>query len=234
MIRGLYASGSGLLAAQDRMDITANNLANVDTPGFKKDKAVSESFGNLLMHRLEHGQRSPTGPLGVGLRCSESYTVLEQGPVQYTGRYLDFAINGEGFFVLDTPEGLRYTRNGSFTQDVEGYLATTDGHRVLNPQGNPIEAHNVAPQDLLVMTFPEPENLAKEGYNRWTAPEEAGVPVEGGGLVEQEYLEGSNVSAVKEMMRMIRTVRLYEAGQKAIQAQDETLAKAVNEVGKTS
>lgn len=232
LIRGLYASASGLIAANIRQDVTANNLANASTVGFKKDSLLTESFANLLMRRLERGRRNNIGTLGVGLRAAEQYTDLEQGPMEYTGRPLDFAIVGRGFFVIATPDGERYTRDGSFQIDSEGYLATAGGDRVLGREGEAIHAEDVMGQDFLIVDFPR-QGLQKEGYNKWRAApnqQEDVLTIEG--VVHGEHLEQSNVSIIKEMTEMIRVVRLYEAGQKMIQAQDETLGKAVNEIGR--
>ncbi len=232
MIRGLYASASGLIAANAIQDSTANNLANASTVGFKKDSLLTESFANLLMRRLERGQKSDIGPLGVGLRASEQYTDLEQGPMEYTGRPMDFAIAGPGYFVLATPDGERYTRDGSFQIDSEGYLVTYEGNRVLGRDREAIYAEDAAGQDFLIVDSPR-QGLQKEGYNIWrAAPNRQEEIFAIDGLVQREHLEQSNVSLVKEMTEMIRVVRLYEAGQKMIQAQDETLGKAVNEIGR--
>ncbi len=232
MIRGLYASASGLIAANAIQDATANNLANASTVGFKKDSLLTESFANLLMRRLERGQRKNIGSLGVGLRASEQYTNLEQGPMEHTGRPMDFAIAGPGYFVIDGPDGERYTRDGSFQIDSEGYLVTFEGNRVLGRDREAIFAEDVTEQDFLIVDSPR-QILLKEGYNRWrTAANRQEDIFAIDGLVQREHLEQSNVSIVKEMTEMIRVVRLYEAGQKMIQAQDETLGKAVNEIGR--
>ncbi len=234
MIRGLFASASGLLAAQDMQDVVANNLSNLETSGFKRDRVLTESFASMYMNRLEQGGREPVGNLGPGVRAQYTFTDHSTGPVQNTENPFDFAIEGAGFFALDTPEGVRYSRDGAFTLDQAGFLVNQSGFRVLDTQGEHIFAdETVNPDRLLVVNFENPQELAKQGNNLFLAPPEAGEPQAGAGLVHAGFLERSNVNAVGEMTRMISAVRLFEAGQTAIQAQDETLEKAVNQVGNT-
>lgn len=234
MIRGLFASASGLLAAQDMQDVTANNLANMETSGFKKDRVLTESFANMYMNRFEQGESHPVGPLGPGVSARYTYTDFREGFFQYTENPLDFAIEGDGFFVLETPEGVRYSRDGAFSLDEAGFLVNQSGFRVLDENGEHIFVEGeVDANQLLVVSFENPQEMSKEGNGLFFAPEEAGVPEEGVGFVHKGYIEKSNVNAVWEMTRMISAVRLFEAGQSAIQAQDETLEKAVNQVGST-
>ena len=234
MIRGLFASASGLLAAQNMQDVTANNLANLETSGFKKDRVLTESFASMYMNRLEQGEREPVGNLGPGVRGHYTFTDHNTGPVQYTENPLDFAIEGNGFFALETPEGVRYSRDGAFSLDEAGFLVNQSGFRVLDSNGEHILADEpVNPNRLLVVDFENPQELAKQGNNLFLAPAEAGEPLPGAAQVQAGYLERSNVNSVREMTRMISAIRLFKAGQTAIQAQDETLEKAVNQVGNT-
>ncbi len=234
MIRGLYSAASGLLAAQDRQDIIAGNLANVETTGFKKQRVLTESFADMFMTRLDQDSRRAIGGLNPGVAARYSYTDFQEGPAQYTENPYDFAIAGPGFFVLETPEGPRYSRDGAFTRNEDGFLVNQSGYQVLDREGEPIFADEFFyAGELAVVEFASPQELTREGDNLYAAPEEAGEPE----LIEREvmagYLEGSNVNPVLEMTRMISAVRLFEAGQSAIRAQDETLEKAVNQVGNT-
>ena len=233
MIRGLYAVTSGLLAASKSQDAIANNLANASTTAFKKDTIITESFPNLLMMKMDKGKGREIGSLGTGLQAITSHSNLSQGALQYTGNELNFAIAGPGYFVLETPEGPRYTRDGLFQMDEEGYLTCMDGNRVLGSDGEAIRASGVTNQDIRVVDLPQ-EVLQKLGHNKWRLIEGApeGLEEVSETRPQQGYLEQSNVNIIKEMTEMIRVVRLYEAGQKAIQAQDETLGKAVNEIGR--
>jgi flagellar basal-body rod protein FlgG len=149
MVRGLYTAASGMMAQQHRLDALSNNLSNVDLTGYKADIAVQKSFPELLLRRINDDglykfpqgylETAPVvGKLGTGVEHNESYTVFDQGSLRETSNDFDFALEGEGFFVVSTPRGERYTRNGSFTLGVEGMLLTKEGYPVLGESGNPI------------------------------------------------------------------------------------------------
>ena len=146
MIRGLYTGASGMIAQMHRLDAVANNLANVDLNGYKRDEAVFKSFPELLIRRMnDDGVYSfnmgsvdtmpVVGKLGTGVELNEVFTIFEQGPLKPTGRVLDFAIEGDGFFSINTLEGERYARNGDFFISPEGYLVTKSGDFVLGENG---------------------------------------------------------------------------------------------------
>ena len=150
MVRGLFTAASGMTAQQHRMDAVANNMANVDTNGYKRDTAVHKAFPEMLLRRMnEEVVRVPiraqsigsvdnapvVGRLGTGVEQNEVYTVFEQGPMKQTDNPFDMALEGEGFFVVDTPFGERYTRNGGFFLGPEGLLVTKDGFPVLGEDG---------------------------------------------------------------------------------------------------
>ncbi|AYE36622.1 flagellar basal-body rod protein FlgF [Borrelia turcica IST7] len=146
MVRGIYTAASGMMAQRHRLDVIANNLANVDLTGYKKDLSVQKAFPEMLIRRLNDDglYKFPTGyletapvvgKLGTGVEENEIHTSFEQGPLKITGNPLDMALTGEGFFVVQTPEGERYTRNGSFTLGKEGILVTKDGYPVIGEKG---------------------------------------------------------------------------------------------------
>ena len=160
MIRGLYTAASGLKALENRMDIVANNLANVDLTGYKRDMAINKSFPEMLIRRshdtgvfklpIGSMDTSPiVGKLGTGVEHNETFTAFEQGSLKQTENDFDLALANNqsdramGFFVIETPYGERYTRNGSFILGKEGYLVTKDGYRVMGENG-PIQTklHN--------------------------------------------------------------------------------------------
>lgn len=281
-----------MLAETRRTDIIANNLANAATVGFRRDEPVLESFDSLYMERLNDGPGGvplepqggvvfaagrvatglgpafppfpvPIGRLGIGSEVVLTAADRTPGPLEKTDNPLDVAILGEGYFVLQTPAGPRYTRNGNFTIDGGGFLATPGGDLVLGERGPvPITGERVVIEPdgtvlvdgarvdkLLVVTFPNPYGLAKEGAERLVAWPEAGgaVPVavpagaEGGGedltttgapVIRQGYLERSNVNVVTEMIRLIEATRNYQTASKVIQAEDDLLGKAVNDLGR--
>lgn len=146
MIRGWYIGSSGMNAQQTRLDAISNNLANADTTGFKRDIAVSKSFPELLMRRMNDDGVYETpfgsadvapiiGKIGLGVETNELYTDFEQGSFKQTSTHTDVALSGEGFFAVETPSGERYTRNGNFLVGKEGILVTKEGYPVLGENG---------------------------------------------------------------------------------------------------
>ncbi|MDR0377428.1 MAG: flagellar basal-body rod protein FlgF [Spirochaetaceae bacterium] len=146
MIRGWYTSASGMRAQQWRLDAVANNLANADVDGYKKDVAVHKAFPELLMRRMSDdgvyrhpfgsGDAAPViGKLGTGVEVNELFTIFEQGALKETQSDFDIALDGTGFFTVATPWGERYTRNGAFHLGKEGYLETKEGYPVLGENG---------------------------------------------------------------------------------------------------
>ncbi|ADG83714.1 flagellar basal-body rod protein FlgF [Thermincola potens] len=249
MIRGLYTSAAGMLAESARNDVAANNLANVNTTGYKKDAAVFKSFPEMLIQRMEKpdnpAQLKPekVGWLGTGVIVDEVITIHTQGQLKETTNPLDMAISGDGYFVIQTPAGERYTRNGAFTLDSEGYLVTSEGNYVLgqrgrirignndivvDKQGN-ISANGQVIDTLRIVSFNDPNRLVKQGDSLFAG----GQPVAGfNGQIMQKALETSNVNPVQEMVDLITIMRAYEANQKMIQAHDQTLGQAINDVAR--
>jgi flagellar basal-body rod protein FlgF len=146
VVRGLYTGASGMNAQQHRLDTIANNLANVDLNGYKRDTTITKAFPELLMRRMNDdgvyvfpiGSVDTTpivGRLGTGVEVNEVYTVFEQGAMKQTENDFDLALEGQGFITVQTAQGERLTRNGAFLVDVDGYLVTKDGDRVLGEQG---------------------------------------------------------------------------------------------------
>lgn len=256
MIRGIYTSASGMLADQKRLDVIANNLANVSTTGYKRDTTVSQSFPDLLISRIHDSQQqaAPTvGRLNIGTFVANTATRLTTGSLRQTGNPLDVAIAGDGFFAVNTPQGVRYTRQGNFVQNEQGVLVTQEGFEVLvngapvtaaagaltiDNQGEVTADGNVLGR-LDVVSSRDLGAMRKEGNNLWAqagAGETSALvsPAEGNGqyMLKVGFLESSNVEAVTEMVDMMVVMRSFEANQKALQAQDETLQKAATEVGR--
>ncbi|MDR2516109.1 MAG: flagellar basal-body rod protein FlgF [Spirochaetaceae bacterium] len=146
MIRGWYTGASGMRAQQWRLDAVANNLANVDTDGYKRDVTAHKAFPELLLRRMDDdgvyrhpfgsGDAAPIiGKIGTGVEVNELFTDFQQGAMKETGSDLDIALDGRGFFSVLTPWGERYTRNGSFQLGKEGFLETKEGYPVLGENG---------------------------------------------------------------------------------------------------
>ncbi len=147
MVRGLYTGASGMIAQMDRINVLSNNLANVNTPSYKRDTTIMKAFPEMLIRRInDDGVRvippgsydlmPVIGKMGTGVEVNEVYTRFTQGAFKKTDNVFDLALEGEGFIAVETPEGERYTRNGSFLVDRDGFLVTKDGYKVLGENGS--------------------------------------------------------------------------------------------------
>jgi flagellar basal-body rod protein FlgG len=248
MIRGIYTAASGMLAESARTDTIANNLANVNTAGYKKDVAITKDFASMLIYRINDGAAAPSiGSLGVGAMVDEIATIHSTGMMRQTGNALDLAIDGNGYFAVQTPAGVRYTKNGTFTKNAQGQIVTQDGNPVMGTAG-PITVNNAASNltvspdgrvmldgveagQLSIVEFANEKQLLKEGDSLYNANGAQARP--SGSRVEQGMLEQSNVNVVAEMVNLITGYRAYEVNAKTVQAHDQLLDKAVNEVGRT-
>src|ERR687892_687461 len=223
MDRGLYIAASGMLAEQIRQDQIANDLANASTPGYKGDRTAQRSFGDLLLANTANG--AVVGRQSTAVQVDAIETDFSPRPARETGEPLDFAITGEGFFAVQTAAGVRYTRNGQFAVSPQGLLVTAQGDSVLDRGGRPIRTDGrVDPARLGVYALTDPR---KEGDNLVTGTP-AGAAT---GTVRSGALESSGADPARAMVDMIASMRAFEAGQKVIQAIDETLGRAVTQVG---
>ena len=254
MIRGWYIGASGMNAQQDRLDAISNNLANVDTTGFKKEIPVNKEFSDGVMKNpFGSSDVAPIiGKLGLGVETNELYTDFSQGSFKSTDTNTDFALSGKGFFVVQTPSGERFTRNGNFLLGKEGILLTKEGYPVLGENG-PIHVaddkfimnrdgmiysreDNTVVDRLKIVRFDNERYLKKQGSSMWNTNDIAGNYhiAEGNERpqVLQGYTETSNVNVVNEMVQMIEVNRAYEANQKSMQTEDSMLdtlwSKTVN------
>jgi flagellar basal-body rod protein FlgF len=227
MDRGLYIAASGMLAEQIRQDQIANDLANASTPGYKGDRTAQRSFGDLLLANTANG--AAVGRQSTAVQVDTIQTNWDASPTRETGEPLDFAIAGDGFFAVQTAQGVRYTRNGQFSLDAQGRLVTAQGNAVLDTAGRPITATDgkVDPRTLGVVALTDPR---KEG-DSLVSGTAAGAAT---GTVRSGALESSGADAARSMVDMIASMRAFEAGQKVIQTIDETLGQAVTKVGAVS
>jgi flagellar basal-body rod protein FlgF len=220
MNRGLYVAASGMIAQQARQDQLANDLANAATPGYRPDRSAQHAFGELLVRNVQGDQ--VVGTMSAGVRLEEQTTDMRPAPMRVTDEPLDFAIDGDGYFGVQTAAGVRYTRNGRFITGANGMLADQLGNRVLGANGQPIQVRpdgTVEPTALGVFNL---TGLAKVGDAQFTGT----VAGRGTGLVRANSLEGSGVDAARTMVEMMANLRGYEAGQKALTTIDDTLGKA--------
>ena len=251
MIRSLYLSGTNMIVQRRKMDVTTNNIANLETNGFKADKLLSRSFSDMLLSRVGDPavlhRRTEVGPLNTGVHIDEVVTSFASGNIVETQKTSDMAIVGDGFFTVATPAGERYTRDGSFVVNRDGFLVSADGHFVLGTNGAlrvgdehfAVDAvGNVTASDgtylgqLRVATFDDLAGLRKTGNNLYVNYTNQTVRPAANSEVKQGFLETSNVQAAAEMVEMLTLYRHYETSQRMVKMVDETLAKAVNEVGR--
>jgi len=242
MNSGMYSALSGSIAAMKRLDVISNNLANVNTPGFKKDKMLFEAMlnGNVNPPAVPQGQTAD--PI---LQKDSVYIDYSTGPVAQTGNVLDLAIDGDGFFVVSTPNGLAYTRQGNFRTAADGTLVTADGYPVMGDggpiviQGGKVDVDSkglltvdATPSGTLrLVDFPKPYSLTKVEGALFVPTNPQARPQPATPRVMQGQLEGSNVDTISEMVQMIETSRYFDSCQRVIRGFDDMAAKAVGDLG---
>ena len=265
MVKGLYTAYTGMVTEMKRLDVITNNLANADTTAYKKEGVTNRTFGDEMSYRIKdtssYGLTRPIGDITWGVHLGQTYTNYDEGSLEVTDKSTDFAINGEGFFAIsftskDGETSVKYTRDGSFTIDKDGYLRTCDGDYVLNATGalnsdaseanyvqidptmdfevdelGVIYQNSVAVGTIGVVDIDNYDYLSKYGENMYDLVDGGNV-IATDSTIMQGTLEASNVNVIDEMVDMITIQRAYEAGQKVITSIDETLDKAVNSVGR--
>ncbi|MBR9985561.1 MAG: flagellar basal-body rod protein FlgF [Desulfosarcina sp.] len=247
MSGGMYLAAAGALVQQLRLEVLANNVANISTIGYKGDRSIfqipQETEPQTFETSIEGVQ--PLSPYAPPFATVVDFS---QGAIRQTGNPLDVAINGSGFFSIQTPEGLQYTRQGNFTLDSNGVLVTPDGYPVLGEGGEiTLEEGSVAIDlqggvyldgdevgRLQIIDISNSETLKKAGNGRFVGSEETiSAELPESTTLSQGYLEAANVNPVRAMTEMIETSRAFEAYQKVIQSADEATSKSINDVGKT-
>lgn len=257
MIRGLYTSAWSMLAKSKEMDVISNNLANVNTNGYKKDITVFETFSDVIARRTNDNnitagiQNGDIGTLQLGSDIGQIYTNYKTGAALNTGSKLDFAIDlsEKAFFAIgeknenDEFEEV-FTRDGSFSINEKGFMVNKNGKNVMGQNG-PIQltsenfsvsadgsilVNNEVVDKLKIKQFTDTNTLRKIGENLIRTTEQS-QEEEFTGMIRQGFLEQSNVNSVMEMVDMIKAMRSYEASQKLMQFMDGTLEKVSTEVG---
>ena len=225
------------------MDTVSHNLSNANTTSFKESLLLTRARVDVkyndegLLHQDEDQ------------KITEGYVDYSQGSLIQTEDDFDFALEGQGFFTVRTPDGVRYTRSGAFTKNALGELVTLSGHQVLDQSEATIQVEgksfNVSESGsvylngvkitaLKIVDFADKSGIMRDGHNYYKVSDGASNPVETSDMkVLQGMLEGSNVNVVEGMVEMIRYNRQFESSQKAIHTIDESVGKAINEIGKT-
>ncbi|AND42393.1 flagellar hook-basal body protein [Cytobacillus oceanisediminis] len=277
MFRGFYTAASGMLAQQRRTEVLTNNMANANTPGFKADQTSLRAFPEMLLQRIgqktvptEKGLNLPFNPevgsLNSGVYMQETLPSFMQGDMKETGLNTDLALldlnlpvnpdtglSGSVFYTAAGIDGeQRYTRNGNFTLDGEGYLTTASGLYILDDAGERIQLSSdrfkVSEDGVItgeagetarlgIMYAQNPESLRKEGDGLFAVTEESVLENAYNAQnvqfkLQQGYLERSNVDASRTMTDMMTAYRSFEANQKVLQAYDRSMEKAANEIGR--
>jgi len=272
-LKNIWVPLSGAIAQQRNVETIANNLANANTPGFKKDKLTFKEQLTVLEKGLQgldidvpHKEFAPEdfyrsfGAENASVKVDGSYTDFRQGDLRHTGNPLDLAINGPGFFELSTPNGVRFTRKGTFSLSGEGYLVNERGFpvlaklaplkegessdptkRILKILGKRISLNNSGEifvdgnkaHDLSIVEFKDIAALKKEGNSLFinNYPENILAGTRKSTL-HQGFIEGSNVNPLEEMSALIKASRHFESIQQVIKAYDHISGKAVNEIAK--
>jgi flagellar basal-body rod protein FlgF len=246
---GLYAAAHGMRSIEQQQEVIANNLANVSTPGFRRQEGVVEGFYEIFLGARGTINRydARTAP-GGGLKMVETFSNTANGPIVTTGAKLDAALEGPGFFGVETPFGERFTRGGNFSVDINGNLVTVDGHLVQDQAGGALTVGDGEPEfqddgtvlvngqpigQLRIIEFEDPHMLLRQGEGLYMASDAAlarSAPAQET-RVHGRSLEQSNTQVAAEMIKMTLGARMYAANQRIITAIDDTLGLVINQVG---
>jgi flagellar basal-body rod protein FlgG len=262
MIRALYTAASGLISNLRQQELVANNIANLSTPGYKGEVSATGSFASVLVTSIGNAPvpvpltfRRNIGIVGTGAYLQQRSTYLDEGELRLTDLPLDLALRGPGFFVLQGPRGVLYTRNGNFARNDAGLLVSTDGFPVLGADGQPIALQNAeggaveinavvfkrngevfAGDDLVgVLRFVEiPAGSLVRASETSFAVARAVEPVTSGGatVLVQGALEESNIDIGRAATQLFEVSQRFQANQRVFLTIDETLERAVREIGR--
>jgi flagellar basal-body rod protein FlgG len=258
MLRAFSTAATGMTAQQTLVDVIANNIANVNTNGFKRSQI---DFQDLLYDKVKEsgtevapGINAPTGlEVGSGVRVASTVKVFTTGELESTGRKLDVAIRGNGFLQVLMPNGdIRYTRDGALEMNANGQLVTLNGYPIDPAISIPVDAASVdigadggvnvtdnsgarsTVGTIQLVRFPNPAGLTNQGDNLLAATEASGAAVPGNpgqdglGAIQAGFLEKSNVQMVNELVNLITAQRAYETNSRAIKAGDDMLRQTNN------
>ena len=249
MIRGVDIAAQGMIAESWRVAIYTNNLANISTGGFKRDELAIGSSFSVELKRVDDKNTPYRPAIGNFNDSNFDYKFVtdnQRGSIVETGNPLDLAITGSGFFTIQGQNTLLYTRNGNFTTNTKGELITGEGFNVLGEKGNIVIPGNkkvYIDEDgrvvsdgkiidrILIKDFTNPEKLSKLGSG-YLVPGQGMTPEASSAVIKQGHIEGSNVNTIREMVNIMESQKNYQANERAIKAQMETLTQAVTSVGR--
>ena len=265
MYQGFYNLTSGMLTQSRNLNVISNNMVNVQTSGYKRDTMVTSTFQEEMLYRTgRHNKANPT-PLSVTSKiktASRTYVDYDQGSFEQTDGIYDFAIGGSGFFCIQTPDGARYTRNGSFAVDEEGYLTLPEAGRVLSEDGQPIriddenfsvdargsitvyERQTDSEADseeepklrqlgtIRIVDFGDYEQLHKEDNGLFSTAQAPAAAREERPQLIWKSVEKSNVDMVDEMTAMMTSQRALQSAAQVLKMYDQIMSKSVTDVGR--
>lgn len=250
MTRGFYNLTSGMLSQTRRLDVVGNNMTNLTTAGYKQETYTDTTFQEVMLSRTGNSDKRNTADIGQGsymLVPDQLYVNYDQGLLEETGLTLDFAISGDGYFAVETAEGVQYTRNGNFSIDEEGYLYLPQHGRALDVNGQPIQLNSDAIEadeagriypvgsdtpygQIGVFTFADQEQLVKAESGLFDANGQQAAA--SNSTVVWKSLENSNVDMLQEMSRMMTAQRALQSAASVLQIYDGVLTKATSEIGR--
>ena len=230
MTKGFYNLTSGMLSQSRRLDVVSNNMTNLTTPGYKAEQYTDSTFQEVLISRI--GNKNKSGAQEIGeesyiLAPSQLYINFAQGTPEETGLNLDFAIQGEGFFAIQTENGTEYTRGGSFALDQEGYLSLPAHGRVLGPDGQPLQ---LTTDDIRADEF---GRIYTEDGDAYLGQIGVFAFADNGQLtIQWRWVESSNVDMIREMSTMMTAERALQSAAQVLKLYDGLLTKAANELAR--
>ena len=245
MSRGFYSAVAGMLTAVRRLEVVINNVANVQTPGFKAERTASTTFEEQLLMQVNGNPGTRAGQLVLSNAARAPELDLSQGALQQTGRTLDVALDGPGFIAVESEGGTAYTRDGSLGRDSQGFLATSTGRRVLGATGpislppgelgvrgdGAILVDDRPIATLRIVEFAPGQEFNRLGLNLLSPKNDTGT-ISTRTTVHQGFLEGSNVDLTGTMASMLELQRAYESNQRMIQYHDQMADKAANDIAR--
>lgn len=247
MFKGFYNLTSGMVSQGRRLDVISNNMANVATAGYKADTYTDSTFREYMVSRVgnkDKGNSAEIGPASYILAPSQLYTDYAQGSLEQTGMPLDFAIEGDGFFAVQTGDGVAYTRAGSFALDDEGYLCQPDGSRILDPNGEEIflgidkiqaDASGVISTEngqylgqIGIYSFADNEQLQRNAQGYFTG---GGAQAATGASILWKAQEHSNIDLIQQMTSMMTAQRAFQSAAEVSKMYDQLMTKAATNLG---
>lgn len=248
MDRGLYTAASGMISGLSRQEAIMQNLSNMRTIGYKADEVTTKDFPSMLLAQIRGTKTVATvGQMGTGVSMANLTTNFDNGPMKLTDNPFDFAIAGDGFFQVQTADGIRYTRDGRFHIDGDRRLVSADGYPVQGASGDitipagdaavsasgAVFVNNEAVAQISLANFADTSQLVKEDKTLFSDPNSTAQVMDATAIqVHQGYLEDSNVDVTKMITEMTAVLRAYQLSQHMVQIQDRVNGQAASEIGR--